>query len=255
MKMCVFLGPTLRINEARSLLDVDYLPPAGRGDFYRAALDRPMAIGLIDGYFAHTPSVWHKEILWAMSRGIHVFGSASMGALRAAELESFGMEGVGWIFEAFRDGRLSDDDEVAILHGPEDADHVPLTEAMVNIRRTLCRAWESGIIEERHASRIIELGKQTFYQARTYEHLLAGAVRTGIPDRVCEALQAWLPDNKVDQKRADALQMLGLMADKTPSISSPKRVDYRFAHTTTWESLVSSFDGAASGVERDRESP
>lgn len=251
MNVCVFLGPTLRIREARSLLDVNYLPPAGRGDIYRAALTKPTAIGLIDGYFAHTPSVWHKEILWAMSQGIHVFGSASMGALRAAELESFGMEGVGWVFEAFRDGRLSDDDEVAILHGPEEAHHIPLTEAMVNIRRTLHRAWESGTVEERHALRIIELSKQMFYQERTYEQLLAQAVGAGIPRRVCEALQAWLPDNKVDQKRSDALQMLALMADKMGSMAEPKSVCYRFAHTTTWDLLISSPDQAAPSADRN----
>ena len=27
------------------------------------------------------PAVWHKEILWAMSCGVHVYGAASMGAL------------------------------------------------------------------------------------------------------------------------------------------------------------------------------
>ena len=41
-----------------------------------------------------------------------------MGALRAAELHAFGMRGVGRIFEAFRDGELEDDDEVAVVHGP-----------------------------------------------------------------------------------------------------------------------------------------
>jgi hypothetical protein len=55
-----------------------------QGDVYRAALRAPRAIGIIDGYFERMPSVWHKEILWAMSRGIHVFGSASMGALELA---------------------------------------------------------------------------------------------------------------------------------------------------------------------------
>ena len=59
------------------------------------ALERPVAIGLIDGYFERVPSVSHKEILWAMSQGIVVIGAASMGALRAAELAPFGMLGVG----------------------------------------------------------------------------------------------------------------------------------------------------------------
>ena len=32
---------------------------------------------------------------------------------------------------------LEDDDEVAVLHGPEELGYPPLTEAMVNIRATL----------------------------------------------------------------------------------------------------------------------
>lgn len=40
--------------------------------------------------------------------------------LRAAELHSFGMEGVGRILESYRDGILTDDDEVALVHGPAD---------------------------------------------------------------------------------------------------------------------------------------
>src|SRR5258708_4117885 len=94
----------------------DWRPPVRQGELYRAALDRPAVIGVIDGYFEVTPTVWHKEILWAMTQGIHVFGAASIGALRAAELDVFGMRGIGRIYDDFRDGVLEDDDDVALLH-------------------------------------------------------------------------------------------------------------------------------------------
>ena len=55
-----------------------------------------------------------------MQAGIHVYGAASIGALRAAELDAFGMRGIGRIYEDFREGVLEDDDEVAVLHGPEE---------------------------------------------------------------------------------------------------------------------------------------
>ena len=118
MSVYVFTGPTISASEANRELDAIYLPPAAEGDVCLVTLQRPHAIGIIDGYFQSVPTVRHKEILWAMSRGIHVFGSASIGALRAAELAAFGMEGVGTIFELYRDGVLEDDDEVAIAHGP-----------------------------------------------------------------------------------------------------------------------------------------
>src|SRR6266849_5260145 len=146
MSVVIFTGPTLTAADAHNELDAEYLPPAAQGDVYRAAKKGPEIIGIIDGYFERQPSVWHKEILWAMSQGIHVFGSASMGALRAAELVDFGMEGVGAIFEMYRDGVLEDDDEVAVVHGSDEFGFRAGSEAMVDIRCTLAKAVEGGVL-------------------------------------------------------------------------------------------------------------
>ncbi|MDT7802838.1 MAG: hypothetical protein QOI78_6271 [Actinomycetota bacterium] len=119
--IAVFLGPTLSEDDAARERDAVYLPPVAQGDVYLAARRGASAIGIVDGYFQHVPSVWHKEILWAISEGVPVYGSASMGALRATELCAYGMVGVGEVFETFRDAEISDDDEVALTHlGPED---------------------------------------------------------------------------------------------------------------------------------------
>jgi len=96
-------------------LQADFRPPAGQGDLLRAALEYPPAIALIDGIFKDAPTVRHREILWALSAGIPVFGAASMGALRAAELHPFGMRGVGLIFRWYRRYALLPDDAVADL--------------------------------------------------------------------------------------------------------------------------------------------
>src|SRR5438552_17040297 len=104
MNVFIFTGPTISPVEASAELKAVCLPPAAEGDVYRVTLKRPQAIGIIDGYFQSVPTVRHKEILWAMTRGIHVFGSASIGALRAAELAPCGMEGVGTTLELYRDG-------------------------------------------------------------------------------------------------------------------------------------------------------
>jgi hypothetical protein len=136
----VFLGPTLSKTDAVAELDAVYLPPAAQGDVYRAVSRGATAIGIIDGFFRQVPSVWHKELLWAISERIPVYGSASMGALRAAELWTYGMVGVGTIFETYRDAEVSDDDEVALAHlGPED-DYRPVSVPMVDIRATLEQA-------------------------------------------------------------------------------------------------------------------
>jgi hypothetical protein len=231
----VFVGPTVPLAEAGGVLDAVYLPPVAQGDVYRAALHRPVAIGIIDGYFERVPSVWHKEILWAMAEGIHVFGSASMGALRAAELDAFGMEGVGWIFEAYRSGVLQDDDEVAVAHGPSEYGYSTSSEAMVNIRRTLEEAANSGIIDATTRGTLERHAKSLYYPERSYATLLDHADEAGVDKRQLAALQDWLPHGRVDQKRCDALAMLRQIRDRVAADPGPKRVGYHLENSNAWD--------------------
>src|SRR5207302_3347009 len=195
----IFAGPSLPpalrpVSEPR----IEWRPPVRQGDVYRAALTGPAAIGIIDGYFEVVPTVWHKEILWAMAQGIHLFGAASIGALRAAELDVFGMRGIGEIYEAFRDGILEDDDEVAVLHGPEELGYPPLTEAMVNIRATFAEAVNCGVLTPEMAARLTDIAKALFYKKRTYEALFDAAA-SGLPASSLCDLNEWLPACRIDQ--------------------------------------------------------
>src|ERR1700730_13046416 len=182
LSVYVFTGPTISAAEASDELDAIYLPPAAEGDVYRVTLQRPQAIGIIDGYFESIPAVRHKEILWAMNRGVHVFGSASMGALRAAELAAFGMEGVGIIFKMYHDGTLEDDDEVAVAHGPADLGYPASSEAMVNIRQTLRKAAQDKLISPEVRVELVAVGKELFYPDRNYRLLLRRAFDRGISE-------------------------------------------------------------------------
>ena len=113
MKICVFLGPTMAVEDAKGILpDAVYLPPAAQADILSAmTIHRPDVIALIDGVFGQSLSVWHKEILFALSRGVAVYGASSMGALRAAECHGFGMIPVGEVARQYIDGRLTGDDD------------------------------------------------------------------------------------------------------------------------------------------------
>jgi hypothetical protein len=229
----IFTGPTISPREALAELKAVYLPPASEGDVYRVALKQPKAIGIIDGYFQSVPAVRHKEILWAMSSGIHVFGSASIGALRAAELAAFGMEGVGLVFKSYRDGILEDDDEVAIVHGPAETGFVAASEAMVNIRYTLRKAERVGVISRHFRQQLETVGKELFYPDRNYSLLLDHA-SDGARGEVAR-LRAWLPKGRVNQKRDDAIAMLRLIRRRSLKGFNRKKVSYSFEHTSTWE--------------------
>jgi hypothetical protein len=238
MTMFVFVGPTLRPEEVSSAAPgAVCLPPVAQGDVYRAFRQGAHAIGIIDGYFSGAPSVWHKEILWALAEGIQIFGSASMGALRAAELHTFGMRGVGRIFEAYRDGVFEDDDEVAVVHGPAETDFMVASEPMVNIRATLARAEADGVILRATRYRLEAAGKSLFFPHRSWPAVLR-VVGGGSCESELElaTFEKWLPGGAVDQKRDDALEMLVAMqdaaADQTPSAG------FRFERTHFWDDLV-----------------
>lgn len=235
MSVYIFTGPTLSPEDGRAELNATYLPPVSQGDVYRATLDRPQAIGIIDGYFECVPAVWHKEILWAMTEGIYVYGSASMGALRAVELAAFGMEGVGTIFEAYRDGTLEDDDEVAVAHGPAETGYRPLSVAMVNIRFTLSAALKARVISPATRVALERVGKSLFYQDRTFPRILADAADEGLPAGELQAFSDWLPHGEVNQKRTDALAMLRVMGRQLAENPERKRVAYSFEYTDMWE--------------------
>ena len=135
----VFVGPSLDRAAVDALLPAAIvLPPICQGQLL-SAVDRyrPAAVAIIDGEFSQSLSVWHKEILFALGQGIRVFGASSMGALRAAECDVYGMVGVGQIYEWYRDGVLVDDDEVALVHGSEDDGWRNLSWPMVNVRATV----------------------------------------------------------------------------------------------------------------------
>jgi len=234
----IFIGPTISVKEAGRELKAIYLPPAAEGDVYRVGLQRPRAIGIIDGYFQSVPAVRHKEILWAMSRGIHVFGCASIGALRAAELAPFGMEGVGTVFQLYRDGVLEDDDEVAIVHGPADLGYPVGSEAMVNIRRTLAEARRRGVISDKVRIELESIGKELFYPDRNYRVLLCVAADRMVSKTQLKRLEKWLPTNRVDQKKQDAVAMLRAMHRRLTNGLKPKQVSYSFEHTVMWESAL-----------------
>jgi len=235
MNIVVFSGPTIAADEARAVLDADYRPPARQGDVYRSALQGPTVIGIIDGYFERVPSVWHKEILWAMSRGIHVFGGASMGALRAAELTAFGMEGVGRIFEAYRDGALEDDDEVAVVHASAEFGFRAGSDAMVDIRATIARAVEAGVLSATTAVALLCLAKEMFYPHRNYHAITRSGVETGLPHGELGDFLQWLPEHQFSQKRADALAMLDTIRRRVENGLEAKRVMYSFETTAMWE--------------------
>ena len=201
----VFLGPSLDRETANDILDAEYRPPAARGDIFQAVQEGAKIIGLIDGVFFQACAIAHREILYALEKGVKVVGASSMGALRASELDVYGMEGVGRIYEQYKNGELVSDDEVALLFEPESLK--PLSEPLVNIRYNLERAEERGIITNKVKGKLVDIARSLYYPERVYERMLSDA--EGAVDReTLEQLKKFLTAEKRDLKREDAIAAL-----------------------------------------------
>jgi hypothetical protein len=202
-RLIAFLGPSLPAAEAQRVAPCTVLPPARQGDLWRALALRPTAIALIDGTFESVPSVWHHEILDALDAGVAVFGGASMGALRAAELARHGMVGVGRIYGWYRDGVVDGDDEVALLHAGPEHGHRPLTTPLVDVRRAAELLAEGGHVTLREARALVEAAARIFYQRRTWASVQAAAAPRLRP-AAAAALAALIREAPPDPKGEDA---------------------------------------------------
>jgi hypothetical protein len=224
-RVVVFLGPTMAVAEARSVLpQADYRPPVAQGDIISIlGTGGPDAIGIVDGLFYQDLPVWHKEILHALATGVAVYGASSMGALRAAECELFGMVGVGAIFEAYASGELADDDEVAVAHGGADSGWRPHTEPMVNLRATMQRAMGDRRIQPALCERFLSFAKQVWFPERTRQLLLRRADAWAESGEDAAAVRQALEAAYVDQKRLDALKLLEVLRDRPAAESTAPR--------------------------------
>ncbi len=233
----VFLGPSLRSPErAEWARHLEILPPVAAGDLLRLPLQPGDTVGIVDGYFRSRPAVRHKEILDLIERGVHVHGSASMGALRAAELNAFGMIGHGKIFADYRDGILVADDEVALVHGTAEEDYFPYTLALVNVRHALATAVAAGELPVQAAEAIIDAGRRLPFIDRTYEAIMALADES-LMGSTANVVRKILKDGE-DLKRRDTLQLLRFLINPLSqnASSSQEWQLRRTRHLRTWHS-------------------
>jgi TfuA protein len=204
-KIIVFLGPSLEQTAAEKILSAQYRPPAKRGDLLAAVHDGAEIIGLIDGVFHQESAVAHREILEAIKKGVIVVGSTSMGALRAAEMDTLGMVGVGEIYRMYKSGELESDDEVALVFDPSSG--IALSEPLINIRFTLKRAMKDGIIDTPVHDMLLASACSLFYPKRTYKAIVSNTGDT-LDNKTRERFLHWVDINACDQKRDDAVAAL-----------------------------------------------
>ncbi|MDF0680262.1 MAG: TfuA-like protein [Candidatus Nitrosocosmicus sp.] len=206
-KPVIFLGPSLSREKARKILDADYRLPAKKGDLLQLILKEVHIVGLVDGYFLQDYPPTPIEVYNLLrKRNVKVFGSSSLGALRAVELGKYGMIGIGKIFRLFRDGILESDDEVAVTF----TDYTNYkSEALIDIRYNLFLAQKYNIIDSSTGRSILKVSKQTYFPYRTYEDIL-DKCKLKYPEinSKIESFRDYILNNRKSLKERDAVRLL-----------------------------------------------
>ncbi|UVC10528.1 hypothetical protein IHQ71_08030 [Rhizobium sp. TH2] len=248
VEVVVFSGPTIGAAEARTYLDALYLPPVGQGDLVRAVLQHaPSAIAVIDGVFAQRPAVRHKEILWAIARGVRVYGAASMGAIRAAELYDCGMVGQGLVFRWYRRTSLADDADVAVAMAPPEFGSHALSEALIDMRMTLKKAERAGVIGRKLRILLEQSARSLHFIERTYATTLSVVGHDPGLKKDIHNLNNWLASGIVRQKKSDAIRLLTLLSlPDGPMYAPQKPVIFELTDAFAYDLKYSNLDGICS---------
>lgn len=220
----LFVGPSLA-GQSYDRNGLDVRPPARQGDLHRAVLDGADTIGLVDGVFGFVPSVWHKEILFALHQGVRVLGAASIGALRAAECAAFGMEAVGPIAESYVSGARNGDANVCLAHAPAELDFMPLSEPLVDVEATVAALRSGGHVTGAEAEALLAAAQQIYFVDRTIDAIIEAA---GLTAAVAERYRA----SRVGAKTADAL----LLVERLKALPAGRGLapDWSFVASDPW---------------------
>ena len=216
------------------------LPPAQQGDLARAVLQGATVIGLVDGRYEDVAAPWHKEILYAIDQGVRVFGAASMGALRAAECAPFGMVPVGVVAQRYISGDITDDADVAQIHGPPELGCLPLSEALVNCEATQKAAVGAGALSSADAARLKSSAKRIFFKDRTLKRIVEQA---GFSGSQGNALVEILKAHWRDIKREDATALVREMLDE-PAARRTRPQAWTFRQPTAWKRFIADLQGS-----------
>lgn len=203
----IFTGNSISHEDARKILRANYQPPVRRFQLEKFVQKGYKVIGIIDGIFFDRAAVGHREIMSALDAGAKVVGGASMGALRASELDTHGMIGAGKIYEWYRDGVIESDDEVAVSTNPDTFE--PISVPLVNIRETLKAALAAGLIKEKEHDDLLGLAINTYYPDRSYLGLTKEGAKKGlIPEEKTKSVLDFCITKGVDVKKEDAVLVL-----------------------------------------------
>lgn len=140
-------------------------------------------------------------------------------------MRTFGMEGVGAIYQAYAAGRLVADDEVALVHGPEERGWRSLSVPLVDVRAALCRGVRRGFLSVCTARAVLGSARRCHYSERNWPEVLSGS---GLPAERLRKLAEWISVERPSQKQLDAEECLAAALAPGRAVRPPQAVRTAF---------------------------
>ncbi|RPF24869.1 TfuA-like protein [Streptomyces sp. TLI_185] len=213
--LVVFTGPSLRASDLPPLRDLaarlgrrlELRPPVRRLDLLDLTGSASgHEVLMLDGEFGQRLAVSIAEVRAVLATGQPLTGASSMGALRAVECRTLGMNGSGWVYEQYLSGAIESDGDVALLYDPED--FTPVTIPLVNVRWLLARKRDAGLLSPAAAQTALRVAKGLHFRDRRPSVLLR-RWQQELPADTGEVLGPELADERRDgwdRKRLDGLE-------------------------------------------------
>ena len=130
-----------------------------------------------------------------------------MGALRASELDTLGMTGVGYVYNQYASGKVISDDDVAVMLDSTTLES--LSEPLINMDYVFTNAVSEKIISENEKEELIKITKSTFYPKRTYSHTLKNSsLDSEVKNRLIDFIRT-----SPDIKKEDAKELIRHIKD------------------------------------------
>jgi len=227
-KTVLYAGPSLYGIDKSLTEGIRVKGPCKQSDLFEdIADDKVENIIVADGLYKNIPAPWHKEFLLTLEAGKRVIGVSSLGALRAAELDSFGVKGYGKVYEYFKSG-IRDDSDVALLHMAEYEGWKPTTVAFVEVYFWLETLRESGTIDSQTFEILTEKQRSCYFEKRTW-----GYVRRELESLVGVDTAEKCIEMFVSQKKQDLEEVL-----HTHRLGELNSSDYSLNFDVSWTPYI-----------------
>ena len=205
-EMILYAGLSIdKKHTKKKFPQISFRPPITRTQIYKDFEKGYRVFLIADGEFDQSLAVSSGEIMDIIRAGGLVFGSSSMGALRAAELYEYGMIGVGEIFNVIQSTENFMDDWLGHLFDPytHEMTTLPFIEVLFILKPYLDESiTKFGVkISDRKSFRFDSLTQKKCYQ-------LISSLKLKQEKAILRSVDSLFSGKRKPQKRIDAELMI-----------------------------------------------